>query len=223
MITQMSSKTSQLPSLSFEQTLNARYIIGIDEVGRGCIAGDVAVGAVLIDLENLSEWPVKLQDSKLLTPKSRTAMFAEVSNWAKSWSVGLASVEEIEQQGIISALGLAASRALMEVANSNAKELTEFPTVILLDGNQDYLGTKSMGFRVQTKIKADQDCVSVAAASVLAKVTRDNLMVEISQTYPQYALDSNKGYASADHIKGLKEHGPSPIHRLSWLTKILAE
>ena len=219
----MSSKTSQLPSLSFEQTLNARYIIGIDEVGRGCIAGVVAVGAVLIDLENLSEWPGKLQDSKLLTPKSRTTMFAEVSNWAKSWSVGLASVEEIEQQGIISALGLAASRALMEIANSNAKELTEFPTVILLDGNQDYLGTKSMGFRVQTKIKADQDCVSVAAASVLAKVTRDNLMVEISQTYPQYALASNKGYASADHIKGLKEHGPSPIHRLSWLTKILAE
>jgi ribonuclease HII len=80
-----------------------------------------------------------------------------------------------------------------------------------------------MGFRVQTKIKADQDCVSVAAASVLAKVTRDNLMVEISQTYPQYALASNKGYASADHIKGLKEHGPCPIHRLSWLTKILAE
>jgi ribonuclease HII len=219
----MSSKTSQLPSLSFEQTLNARYVIGIDEVGRGCIAGVVAVGAVLIDLEKISPWPEKLQDSKLLTPKSRAAMFDEVSNWAMSWSVGLASVEEIEQQGIVSSLGLAASRALIEIASSNAKALTEFPTVILLDGNQDYLGTKSMGFRVQTKIKADQDCVSVAAASVLAKVTRDNLMVEISETYPQYALESNKGYASADHIKGLKEHGPSPIHRLSWLTKILAE
>ena len=220
---QMSSKTSPLPSLSFEQTLNARYVIGIDEVGRGCIAGVVAVGAVLIDLENISQWPEKLQDSKLLTPKSRTAIFDEVSNWALSWSVGLASVEEIERGGIISSLGLAASRALLEIANGNAKSLTEFPTVILLDGNQDYLGTKSMGFRVQTKIKADQDCVSVAAASVLAKVTRDNLMVEISETYPQYALESNKGYASADHIKGLKEHGPSPIHRLSWLTKILAE
>ncbi len=223
MIMQMSSKTSPLPSLSFEQTLNARYVIGIDEVGRGCIAGVVAVGAVLIDLENISQWPEKLQDSKLLTPKSRTAIFDEVSNWALSWSVGLASVEEIERGGIISSLGLAASRALLEIANGNAKSLTEFPTVILLDGNQDYLGTKSMGFRVQTKIKADQDCVSVAAASVLAKVTRDNLMVEISETYPQYALESNKGYASADHIKGLKEHGPSPIHRLSWLTKILAE
>lgn len=220
---QMSSKTSPLPSLSFEQTLNARYVIGIDEVGRGCIAGVVAVGAVLIDLENISQWPEKLQDSKLLTPKSRTAIFDEVSNWALSWSVGLASVEEIERVGIISSLGLAASRALLEIANGNAKSLTEFPTVILLDGNQDYLGTKSMGFRVQTKIKADQDCVSVAAASVLAKVTRDNLMVEISEIYPQYALDSNKGYASADHIKGLREHGPSPIHRLSWLSKILAE
>lgn len=223
MIMQMSSKTSPLPSLSFEQTLNARYVIGIDEVGRGCIAGVVAVGAVLIDLENISQWPEKLQDSKLLTPKSRTAIFDEVSNWALSWSVGLASVEEIERVGIISSLGLAASRALLEIANGNAKSLTEFPTVILLDGNQDYLGTKSMGFRVQTKIKADQDCVSVAAASVLAKVTRDNLMVEISEIYPQYALDSNKGYASADHIKGLREHGPSPIHRLSWLSKILAE
>jgi len=219
----MSSKTSQLPSLSFEQTLNSRYVIGIDEVGRGCIAGVVAVGAVLIDLENIASWPAKLQDSKLLTPKSRTAMFDEVSNWAKAWSVGLASVEEIETQGIIPSLGLAASRALIDIANVHAKLLTEHPTVILLDGNQDYLGTKSMGFRVQTKIKADQDCVSVAAASVLAKVTRDNLMVELAESYPAYGLDSNKGYASADHIRALKEVGPSPIHRLSWLTKILSE
>jgi ribonuclease HII len=219
----MSSNLSQLPSLSFEQSLNARYVIGIDEVGRGCIAGVVAVGAVLIDLENITDWPKQLKDSKLLSPKSRTSIFEEVAAWGLAWSVGFATVQEIEQQGIISSLGLAASRALTEITNSHARALADHPTVIILDGNQDYLGTKAMGFRVQTKIKADQDCVSVAAASVLAKVTRDKLMVELSETYSLFGLASNKGYASADHIKALKEHGPSPIHRLSWLTKILAE
>jgi ribonuclease HII len=219
----MSSKTSPLPSLSFEQSLGSRYVIGIDEVGRGCIAGPVAVGAVLIDLQDISSWPEKLQDSKLLTPKARTQMFESVTDWVSAWSVGLSSVEEIESQGIMAALGLAASRALMDITNAHAKKLTTEPTVILLDGNLDYLGTKAMGFKVQTKIKADQDCVSVAAASVLAKVTRDNLMVELAGSHPAYNLDSNKGYASADHIKALREVGPSPIHRLSWLTKILAE
>jgi ribonuclease HII len=219
----MSSNLSQLPSLSFEQSLNARYVIGIDEVGRGCIAGVVAVGAVLIDLENITDWPKQLKDSKLLSPKARTSIFDEVAAWGLAWSVGFATVQEIEQQGIIPSLGLAASRALTEIANHHARALADYPTVIILDGNQDYLGTKAMGFRVQTKIKADQDCVSVAAASVLAKVTRDKLMVELSETYSVFGLASNKGYASADHIKALKEHGPSPIHRLSWLTKILAE
>jgi ribonuclease HII len=215
----MSSKTSPLPSLDFELSFQAqgvRYIIGLDEVGRGCIAGDVAVGAVLVDLDKVPAWPTNLKDSKLLTEKARVAMLPELQSWAQSHSVGLASVTEIEQHGIITALSLAADRALQQL---NTSGIPADQIMVILDGNQDYLGIDN--FQVVTKVKADQICVSVAAASVIAKVTRDNLMQELAKEYPGYGLDSNKGYASAQHRQALLTLGTTPIHRISWLSKIL--
>lgn len=221
----MSSKTSQLPSLSFEGSFAAngvRYIIGMDEVGRGCIAGEVAVGAALIDIQKTT-WPDGLRDSKLLSEKMREQIFPLLVDYAVGYSVGLASVAEIEQQGIIKALGLAGSRAIQGLLDqSSALEILKAePIQLILDGNIDYLGSKSFGFPVVTKVQADRDCVSVATASVLAKVTRDQLMLQQAKRFPGYGLDKNKGYASAQHRRALIELGPTEIHRISWLGKIL--
>ncbi len=222
----MSSKTSQLPSLDFEATFakrGVRYIIGMDEVGRGCIAGEVAVGAALIDLEQSVSWPEGLRDSKLLSEKARNELFPKLIDFVAGYSVGLASVAEIEEQGIIRALGLAGSRAIQGLLDQPelVRAVTAAPVQLILDGNIDYLGTKSFGFPVVTKVQADRDCVSVSAASVLAKVTRDDLMLKLAKSYPGYGLDKNKGYASAQHRRALIELGPTQIHRLSWLGKIL--
>ena len=224
----MSSKTSQLPSLEFEHTFlskGVRYIIGMDEVGRGCIAGDVAVGAALIDLANNQPWPENLKDSKLLSEKARETIYPEVTSFVKDHAVSFGTVAEIEQKGIMAALTAAAVRALEKLmANPETLALLRDNQVqIILDGNLDYLGAKSFGFPVVTKVKADQSCVSVAAASILAKVTRDRLLVELHEQYPDFDLASNKGYASAKHRAALRQLGPSPIHRISWLTKIMAE
>ncbi len=223
----MSSKTSQLPSLSFEQTFfdsGIRFVVGVDEVGRGSIAGPVAVGVALLDVQiNTSGWPEKLRDSKLISEKTRETTFNDVSNWVKGWAVGMSSAQEIEANGIVHALALAGSRALDQLLEDSKlrSELANGGVQLILDGSHNWLGPKAMGIPVATKTKADRDCVSVAAASVLAKVTRDRLMVELDQSHPGYGLASNKGYASANHISGLKELGVSPIHRTSWLSKII--
>lgn len=223
----MSSKTSQLPSLSFEQTFfdsGIRFVVGVDEVGRGSIAGPVAVGVALLDVQiNTSGWPEKLRDSKLISEKTRETTFNDVSNWVKGWAVGMSSAQEIEANGIVHALALAGSRALDQLLEDSTlrSELANGGVQLILDGSHNWLGPKAMGIPVATKTKADRDCVSVAAASVLAKVTRDRLMVELDQSHPGYGLASNKGYASANHISGLKELGVSPIHRTSWLSKII--
>lgn len=224
----MSSKTSQLPSLSFENSFfetGTRFVIGIDEVGRGSIAGPVAVGVCLLDKQrDLSSWPVKLKDSKLITEKTREEIFPLVSSWVSGWAVGMATVEEIETKGIVESLSLAGSRALEQLTRDPAlrEAIAKDGVMLILDGSHNWLGSKALGMPVTVKTKADRDCVSVACASVLAKVTRDKLMLEIHDQHPMFGLASNKGYASESHISALREHGPSPVHRVSWLTKILA-
>ena len=224
----MSSKT--YPTLETESRLFAngnRFVIGIDEVGRGAIAGPVAVGVVLLDKTNdkLTAWPTNLMDSKLMTPKSREAIFEQLGTWVHSYSVGLATNTEIDSIGISEALKLAASRALAELMTSAAlrQTLAESGTAVLLDGSHNWLGEKASGLAVQTQVKADTNCVSVAAASVLSKVVRDRLMVELDSQFPEFGLAANKGYASSAHISGLLEHGPSAIHRQTWLTRILGQ
>jgi ribonuclease HII len=224
----MSSKTSQTPSLSFENSFfetGTRFIIGIDEVGRGSIAGPVAVGVALIDNQrDLIGWPDKLKDSKLISEKTRDEIFPLVGSWVSGWAVGMATVEEIETKGIIESLSLAGLRALEQLLRDPAlrEAIAKEGVMLILDGSHNWLGTNALGLSVTLKTKADRDCVSVACASVMAKVTRDRLMLEIHQKYPIFGLAANKGYASEGHISALREHGPSPIHRLSWLTKILS-
>jgi ribonuclease HII len=223
----MSSKT--YPSLDSERRIferGNRFVIGIDEVGRGAIAGPVAVGVSLIDKTNpnLESWPEKLQDSKLMTAKSRSEITQPLVDWVSSYVVGFSANTEIDAVGISEALRLAAGRALDELfkdANFR-KMIAEDGAVILLDGSQNWLGKVSYGLDVNLQVKADTNCVSVAAAAVLAKVTRDSLMQELDQRYPGYGIAGHKGYASAAHIAALRSLGPSAIHRVTWLTRILA-
>lgn len=223
----MSSKT--YPTLQTESKLferGNRFVIGIDEVGRGAIAGPVAVGVSLIDKQNpnLNSWPEKLQDSKLMTPKSRAEITAPLETWIESYAVGYSTNQEIDESGISEALKMAAARALAELLSKGSlrSELANQGGVILLDGSQNWLGKQAAGLEVDLQVKADTTCVSVACAAVLAKVKRDALMELQDLDYPEYGFAGHKGYASAKHIEALRAYGPSPIHRLTWLTRILA-
>lgn len=224
----MSSKT--YPSLNLENELwanGARFVIGIDEVGRGAIAGPVAVGAALLD--RLSEksqlpWPEKLCDSKLISEKVRNEIVEPVCNWVSASAVGMVSAAEIDARGIVAALAAAGSIALAEILEDQTlrSEIIRDGAVIILDGSHNWLGPKASGIDVIVRTKADRDCVSVAAASVIAKVARDNLMIELSKSVSEFGLAGHKGYASASHIEAVRRLGPSPHHRITWLTKILA-
>lgn len=200
------------PTVELERRLlqQGSSLIGLDEVGRGALAGPVAVGAFFFETANLSEIPQGLRDSKLISESRRESVADRVLNWGRA-AVGLATAREIEELGITSALALAASRAI---------ELLPPANLLLLDGSHNWLGDQHGPVLVQTK--ADRDCASVSAASVVAKVERDKLMVEMSSQYPEYGFEKNKGYSSPQHIQTLRELGPSEEHRKSWLGKILA-
>jgi len=221
----MSSKT--FPTSELERTLfssGVRYLISIDEVGRGALAGPVAVGAVLIDSSiNLDGFPKTLQDSKLMTEPQREAIFDELRECVTASSVGEASAVEIDRIGIVAALSLAANRAiellLAQVAELNIDKTS---TRIILDGTHDWL-SQSSGFGVVVRAKADRDCVSVAAASVIAKVHRDRIMVGLHEDYPEYGFAGHKGYGAASHIEAIRAHGPRSVHRSTWLGKILGD
>jgi ribonuclease HII len=222
----MSSKT--FPTLQTESKLferGNRFVIGIDEVGRGAIAGPVAVGVSLIDKQNphLNSWPEMLQDSKLMTPKSRAEIKQPLESWVENYAVGYSSNQEIDECGISEALKMAASRALRELLSSDTlrSDFAKMGAVILLDGSQNWLGKQAAGLEVDLQVKADTTCVSVASAAVLAKLKRDSLMELHDLDYPEYGFAGHKGYASAKHIQALRSHGPSPLHRLTWLTRIL--
>jgi ribonuclease HII len=212
----MSSKT--FPSLSLEQTLfdsGAKYVLGIDEVGRGAIAGPVAVGVVVIEVSKLTEaWPKKLRDSKLLSEKVREEIFEPTGDWVSQWAVGMASAKEIDDFGIVWALEASAARAVEKLS------IELDGAMAILDGSHNWLARAP--FHVHVQPKADRDCVSVAAASVLAKVTRDRLMIELAKDHTAFGFDGHKGYASAAHMAVIREFGPSSQHRVTWLGRILA-
>jgi ribonuclease HII len=213
----MSTKTS--PSLNLERELfetGAKYVLGIDEVGRGAIAGPVAVGVAVIEISKLNEsWPAKLRDSKLLSEKVREELFEPTGAWVNQWAVGMASAQEIDANGIVWCLEAAAKRAVDQLT-LNFEEVHA-----ILDGSHNWLARAPFKVKVQTK--ADRDCASVAAASILAKVTRDRMMIELSEQIQGFGFDGHKGYASAGHIAAIRDLGPSAEHRHSWLTRILAD
>ena len=205
------------PTLEFESDLHARghrYVIGCDEVGRGAIAGPVAVGLAVVDA-SIGAHPVGLRDSKMLAEKRREELAPLAAGWALFTAVGLASAEEVDRVGIIAALGLAGKRALVSLHELG---VAVRQSVILLDGSHDWL-TPALAspLSVQTRVKADQDCSSVAAASVVAKVHRDRLMIAADAATPGYGWSGNKGYGSAAHYEAIGRLGPSSMHRQTWL------
>jgi ribonuclease HII len=216
--------TPKNPHLRFERSLTEqgfRMVAGADEVGRGALAGPVTVGMVLVDAAAVKALK-GVRDSKLLSPRDRELLVPRIRTWAVAYGVGHASPEEIDALGLTAALRLAGTRAWQAVL------ATSRPDVVILDGNFNWLspveqpslfdavGGTGCDAPVQTRIKADLNCLSVAAASVLAKVERDNLMAELAVQHPEYGWEINKGYATAAHRTALTAHGPSAVHRRSW-------
>ena len=182
-------------------------LAAVDEVGRGALAGPVAVGVVIIDADSAAA-PQGVRDSKECDRATRERLAPRVRAWANRSAVGMASSVEIDSIGIISALALAAARAL------NATGVR--PDLVLLDGKHDWISRIAPGSRVVTRVQADARCAAVAAASIIAKVTRDAHMVALDEECPEYGWSGNKGYAAPEHIAALERHGPSPWHRVSW-------
>lgn len=183
-------------------------ICGVDEAGRGPLAGPVCAAAVILP-PNL-EIP-GLDDSKKLTDKRRRELFPIIQEQAIAYGIGFASHEEIDEINILQATFLAMERAL--------EQLKVRPDLALIDGNRE----KDFGMPVCTVVKGDSLSANIAAASVLAKVSRDVLMEQYAQEYPQYAFDVHKGYGTKAHYEALRQHGASPIHRMSFLKKFYGE
>ncbi len=205
------------PTLEVETLLHEQgvpFVIGCDEVGRGAIAGPVAVGLSVVDA-GVGGHPLGLRDSKLLSEKRREELSPLAASWVRHSTVGLASPEEVDEIGIIAALGLAGRRALTALHEAGVPILR---SVVLLDGSHDWL-TPALASppRVETRVKADRDCASVAAASVIAKVHRDRIMRELDAVHPGYGWAGNKGYGSADHFAAIAALGASDHHRRTWL------
>lgn len=198
----------QKAMLEFDKQLFVKYgnICGVDEAGRGPLAGDVYAAAVILP-ENCD---IKgLDDSKKLSEKRRNALFAEIQKKAVAFCIATASVAEIEKYNILQASLLAMKRA---VAGLQIK-----PDYVLIDGNQ----LPKLEIPMECLVKGDATSASIAAASVLAKVARDTYMTEQAKLYPQYSFEKHKGYGTAEHRKLLLQNGACPIHRLSFLKKIL--
>ena len=183
-------------------------VCGVDEAGRGPLAGPVCAAAVILpahlDLPGLT-------DSKKLTDKRRRELFPLIKEQAIAYGIGLASEQEIDEINILQATFLAMERALAQ--------LSIRPELALIDGNRE----KDFGIPVKTVVKGDSLSANIAAASILAKVTRDDMMLELSKQYPEYGFDIHKGYGTKAHYEVLRTHGASPVHRNSFLRKFYGE
>lgn len=185
----------------------ARWIAGMDEVGRGALAGPVAVAAALLAAP-LQLPPAGLDDSKKLTARRRESLVSEIEQWAHV-RVGYASAAEIDRYGLSHCLGLAGQRALSQLPHT--------PDVLFLDGRHQFLPTPE--FPVELMVKGDSRSAAIAAASVVAKVTRDQLMAELTYQNPElavYGWQRNSGYGTAAHREAIRMHGPTQWHRKSW-------
>ena len=182
-----------------------RLLCGVDEAGRGPLAGPVCAAAVILPRGLALEG---LNDSKKLTEKKREALFVPICEQAISYGIAFASVEEIEELNILNATFLAMNRAIAK--------LNPTPELALIDGN------RNTGITVKSRcvVKGDAKCADIAAASVLAKVSRDRYMLEMAQRYPEYHFEQHKGYGTKLHYAAIREYGPSPIHRMSFLRNL---
>jgi ribonuclease HII len=172
----------------------------MDEVGRGSWAGPLTVGAAVVPLDRRV---YKIRDSKLLTEQEREALFDRIADWCQAWSVGHASPEECDELGMSDAQRLAARRAI--------ERLDLEPDHVLVDGKWDFVGGAT---RI---VRGDRTSLSIAAASILAKVTRDRMMRGLAEHHPGYNFEANKGYPCPIHKAALQAWGPSAIHRRAWV------
>ena len=185
-----------------------KAICGVDEAGRGPLAGPVCAAAVI--LPKGLELP-GLNDSKKLTDKKRRELFPIIKEQAIAYGIGFASHEEIDKINILQATYLAMERAIAQLEGK-----ADFA---LIDGNR----AKDFGLPVRTVVKGDSLSASIAAASILAKVTRDDIMMEMAEKYPQYGFEVHKGYGTKAHYEALRAHGHSEIHRMSFLKKFYGQ
>ena len=199
---------SEITMWEIEDSLGLHLICGVDEAGRGPLAGPVCAAAVILP-EHL-QIP-GLNDSKKLTDKKRRELFPIIQEQAVAWGIGLASETEIDEINILRATFLAMRRAL--------EQLNARPEIALIDGNRE----TDFGLPVKTVVKGDSLSANIAAASVLAKVTRDNIMVEMAEQYPEYGFEIHKGYGTKAHYEALRTYGPCPIHRKTFLKKFYGE
>ncbi|HZD23517.1 MAG TPA: ribonuclease HII [Acidimicrobiia bacterium] len=193
----------QSPGLSVERelwTADSTVVVGMDEVGRGAWAGPISVGAAVVPRDRRI---YKIRDSKMLTEDEREALFDRIADWCEAWAVGHASDAECDELGMSDAQRLAAQRAL--------DSLGVQPDHVLVDGKWDFVGG------ARRIVRGDRTSLSIAAASILAKVTRDRIMRSIADQYPGYNFEGNKGYPCPTHKAHLHAMGPSAIHRRSWV------
>lgn len=182
-----------------------KIVCGVDEAGRGPLAGPVCAAAVILPEGLVIDG---VNDSKKLSEKKREILYEIIKNKSVSYSINFASVEEIEELNILQATFLAMKRAI--------NGLSKIPDVALIDGNR----APDLEVKTVTVVKGDSLSHSIACASILAKVTRDALMKNVASKYPEYFFEKHKGYGTALHVEMIKKYGPSPIHRLSFLRKI---
>ena len=185
-----------------------RVMCGVDEAGRGPLAGPVCAAAVILPSNLVLPG---LTDSKKLTDKKRRELYPLIMEQAVAYGIGFASEQEIDEINILQATFLAMQRAINQLAVK--------PDLLLIDGNRQ----KDFGIEARTIVKGDSLSANIAAASVLAKVSRDNLMLEQAEVYPQYKFDIHKGYGTKAHYEALRGFGPCPIHRMTFLKKFYGE
>ncbi len=206
--------------MGYERALIQRgeVVVGLDEVGRGSLAGPLGVGAVV---GGASLPPSGLTDSQALSARQRESLVAPLHEWARDWALGWASAQEIDEWGLSLALGVAASRAIAGLSLAPSYALVDGPHNFLRASRQLPLGVEipAMAYGElahDTLVKGDARCASIAAASVLAKVARDGVMRELHVDYPVYGWDENKGYGTAAHRESIRRHGASIQHRRTW-------
>lgn len=180
-------------------------LCGVDEAGRGPLAGPVCAAACILPRDSEIEG---LNDSKKLSEKRREALFDVICEKAVTYGIAFATVEEIEEMNILGATYLAMNRAIAQ--------LSVMPELALIDGNRN----ENIKVPSQTVVKGDSKCADIAAASILAKVTRDRYMLDMAKQYPEYGFEKHKGYGTKAHYEAIRTHGPSAIHRPSFLKKM---
>lgn len=188
-----------------------KFICGIDEAGRGPLAGPVSVGAVVMKPDSKLEW---VNDSKKVTEKRREILYDRIIEDSLAWSVQLIDQQEIDEINILEATKKGLHLALEDIIN----QLKQKPEIILVDALREI---DTFNIPYQSIIKGDATCYAISCASILAKVTRDRVMKEWDEVYPMYGFEKNKGYGTAAHIQAIKEYGPCPLHRKTFIKNFI--